>query len=232
MTLSKEDIDRLFTLIDKSGGQDSCWNWLGSKNTDGYGRIRFGERSIGVHRAAYIATIGEIPEGLYACHKCDNRACANPAHIFLGTQADNMRDCKLKGRTAQTKQAYCRKGHPMDGDNLYLHHDEVNRDGIGRQCVTCRRDRYQAKRARHLEKYGPRIPKTHCAKGHPVSGENLFMAKVSGKPGRLRRRCRTCCRAAVRASEAKRRAKESSDSKADGLVATYFAPVKINDRKK
>lgn len=68
----------------------------GSPN--GYKMTKRGGCSIMSHRYAYTLAIGPIPEGLYACHKCDNRACCNPEHIFIGTQSDNLIDSLRKGR--------------------------------------------------------------------------------------------------------------------------------------
>ncbi len=81
------------------GSPDECWNWTGLRNDRGYGRFHFGKKNILAHRAAWIAVAGkEIPDGMVICHSCDNRTCCNPAHLFLGTQSDNMQDCVRKGR--------------------------------------------------------------------------------------------------------------------------------------
>lgn len=76
---------------------DGCWEWLGSKNSRGYGRIYGGGFA---HRVAWTQAIGAIPNGMFVCHRCDNPSCVNPDHLFLGTQRDNMRDCKAKGRNS------------------------------------------------------------------------------------------------------------------------------------
>ena len=76
---------------------ESCWIWVGCKQS-GYGFI-FGVG--GAHRAAWKLLRGEIPDGMEVLHNCpggDNPACVNPAHLWLGTHADNMRDMKEKGR--------------------------------------------------------------------------------------------------------------------------------------
>jgi hypothetical protein len=75
-----------------------CHLWVGLKDRHGYGTLKYNGKMVRAHRLAWMATRGEIPEGMHVLHKCDVRLCINPDHLFLGTNADNMRDRDQKGR--------------------------------------------------------------------------------------------------------------------------------------
>lgn len=82
-------------------GPDECWVWKSTLTTNGYGHYERGRRVTGsrmAHRYAWLETYGPIPSDKSVLHKCDNKPCCNPNHLFLGTQLDNMRDKMAKGR--------------------------------------------------------------------------------------------------------------------------------------
>lgn len=88
---------RFWRKVDKTG---DCWLWLGCLDRRGYGQFGITRSdTTGAHRFAYRQVNGDIPAGLHVLHRCDNPRCVNPAHLWLGTNADNVRDRCAKGRT-------------------------------------------------------------------------------------------------------------------------------------
>lgn len=99
--MQQKYIDKFWSRVDKSQGTDGCWTWTAGKFQRGYGCMTMNNKSYETHRLSWQMHYGQIPDGIQVCHHCDNPSCVNPAHLFLGSIADNMVDKTRKGRQAR-----------------------------------------------------------------------------------------------------------------------------------
>lgn len=105
---------------------------MGARFSTGYGLCHYEGKAWKAHRLVWTKLNGPIPAGIDCCHTCDVKECVNPAHIFLGTDADNHQDKARKGRHWQQKKTACVHGHAYTPENTY-------RDPDGyRHCRTCK----------------------------------------------------------------------------------------------
>ncbi len=117
---------------------DNCWEWQGQRLGNGYGRFNYRSTQELAHRFSFRTFKGEIPKDKIVCHKCDNKPCVNPSHLWLGTYKDNTQDGIKKGRiipwNAEIRAkipvlTHCRRGI----------HELTPKDKAARRCLACQR---------------------------------------------------------------------------------------------
>ena len=99
MASEKEKLDHLKLVFESNViKKDGCWDWKGKLHHSGYGVIQWNGKQIGAHQASYIIHKGEIPNGEWVLHTCDNKRCTSPFHLYLGTAVDNAFDREHRNR--------------------------------------------------------------------------------------------------------------------------------------
>lgn len=133
------NLERLMARVEMDPNS-GCWLWSGSCLPRGYGTLRVvGRRRVYAHRLSYELHVGPIPKSLHVCHACDTPACVNPAHLWVGTCADNHADKVAKGRQPRGEAMYNAKlteeqarfvlVSPLDGPRL------AAMFGVSRACI-------------------------------------------------------------------------------------------------
>lgn len=141
--------DRNFWDHVSKSHEHGCWTWTGPTIKKGYGR--WGR--VLAHRFSWSLANGPIPDGKWVLHHCDNPPCVNPAHLYIGTVVENVRDMVARGRNHVPElKTHCDKGHKLTGDNLRIFGVDQRRT-----CRECDNDRSatrqrESRRARGLRK--------------------------------------------------------------------------------
>lgn len=174
---------------------DGCWEWQGA-HSGGYGSIVLpGHPQVGTHRIAWALANGRWPQK-FVLHRCNNRGCVRPDHLYEGTVKQNAADALRAGAHRNARKTHCDNGHALTPENI-----RWTPKGW-RECLICRAaraDRRWAKKHGLRPRPGSWKDRSHCRKGHPYDAANTWIDP------RHHRRCRECSRQRGRKRYAKKR---------------------------
>jgi len=119
-----------------------CWLWFGTDAGKGYGQFMAGGKVVKAHRFSWEIHNGPIPSGASVCHRCDTPQCVNPAHLFIGTNADNCRDRAVKGRAHRPRGGLNPMARLTSEQVALIRQDKrkrkvvANEYGVGPSCIS------------------------------------------------------------------------------------------------
>lgn len=144
--------ERFFKRFDKK--ESGCWEWSARKDQCGYGNISHDYKELKAHRVSWTIFKGDIPANMCVCHHCDNPACVNPDHLFLGSHKDNMDDRDRKKRCCRgEKRSELNRQFGIKGERVY--NSKLNADKV-KEIVMLRR---QGLKFREIaDKFGVKHP--------------------------------------------------------------------------
>jgi hypothetical protein len=115
-----------------------CWEWQAHRTGEGYGQFDWeGISTRFAHRIAYTVLVGPIPYGLTLDHLCENPPCVNPQHLKPCTIGENVLRSAVSPTAVNARRTYCKRGHPLSGDNLYVRPKNRWLPNGARACKTC-----------------------------------------------------------------------------------------------
>lgn len=175
-------LDDLWRWVDRRAPNE-CWPFGGHTTSPGWhGRFSLRGRMVIASRAAWEATYGPVPDGLFVLHACDTPICCNPGHLMLGSIMANAVDAAHKGRAGRGRSAiHCKRGHPFEG-NTYIHPVTGRRS-----CQECIRLRDKGRPAR--PRRGAHLPEPNddgrCVRcGEQLEHGNLGQGRIGWRHSR------------------------------------------------